>query len=226
MKRFFSVYITVALLFSMMSLVSAKEGIVTITGTSATKGNLVDVRVFVKGTADTIVVVPKYDKDAFLLYEVKDNGKIGEAAHGKNPETGIYQLKWENCGNVDGEVAILTFLVKESAEIKNYTFSAETDGFAVVSGFIGVTESMPGDVTEDGILDVNDVENIKKYSAKWDGYCSSESYTGDVNGDGKVDIADAVIIARAADGWDGYLIDSEREEFTEIVLVEADGEEI
>ncbi len=220
MRKVFCVLMAIILAMGYTAVISASGSYISISGSSGKRGSFVDVRINVKGECEELTVVPVYDKEAFLLYEVKDLETLSGAHHGKNRETGKYQLTWENGGNADGTVAILTFLITESAEIKSYDISATAEGFEVTGGYIGVTEEAPGDVTEDGILDEEDIENIRKHSANWSGIFAVTS--GDVNGDGSVNLADAVMIARSASGWQGYLIDKAREAIDGILEIEFD----
>lgn len=225
MKRIFSVVATILLLISTVSVSMASGNEITLFGTSATKGNLFDVRIYINGTSDNITIIPEYDNDAFLLYDVKYSGLIENGIDGKNTETGEYQIFFENAGEVKGTVAVLTFMAKESAEERIYTFSATAEGFSVKDGYVRVSENVPGDVNGDETADEFDAEEIKKNSAKWSGYDSADFSNGDVNGDGRVDLADAVIILRASEGWAGYGIDVAREETEVMPLVETDMDE-
>lgn len=79
----------------------------------------------------------------------------------------------------------------------------------VLSSFVfagaSTTETKIGDVTNDGVIDLNDVVLLAQYVAGWDVELASgttEIEIADVTNEGKVSLDDVVLLAQYVAGWD------------------------
>lgn len=89
-------------------------------------------------------------------------------------------------------------------------YTAETGGEVVTSDTIFMSNqnitiyahwvSTIGDISNDGLIDINDSVMLSQYLAHWD--IEINLSNADCNGDGKVDIRDAVKLSQFLAGWD------------------------
>lgn len=228
MKKLFCIITVIILILGTVQGIGASEegGKVTVVGMSATKGNLVDLRISLSGNAgiDSLTLDFSYDSSALLMYGITDTGVLEGAYHGYNEEAECFRLSWTDGGNGNGTIAVITFMVKENAEAGRYPVTAVSEEVSVSGGFIKVCEETPGDVTSDGERDEDDINAISEYAAGWSG-AEVSGNSGDINGDEKVNLLDAIIIARNIAGKAGYSIDIERDEIDTASIVEHDEDE-
>ncbi len=69
----------------------------------------------------------------------------------------------------------------------------------IVTGGVIVTSRIPGDVNDDGEVDIFDCVRLKKYIAGFDVTISEAN--ADVNGDGEIDIFDCVRLKKYLAGF-------------------------
>lgn len=116
-----------------------------------------------------------------------------------------------NAPLVTGHVANLTIKVSDTASAGTYTVGTkllEGSSGIVVDGQVTFTvksDRLPGDVNEDGIVDMRDSIVLNRYFAEWDGVTINES-NADVNADGLVDMRDSIILNRYFAEWDGVVL--------------------
>ncbi len=118
---------------------------------------------------------------------------------------------------VNGALATLTFLVAEDVE-NGYEAKVSVTydkanildmdlnevEMTVVNGSIKVLDFIPGDVNDDGTVNLKDAVKLFRYVADVDMDVNIKAI--DVTGDGVATLADAVILFRYAAGWDIELI--------------------
>lgn len=150
-------------------------------------------------------VPPKAFDDYFVL--VNDEGITispdGNTISGK--PTGPIAL-------ANGVIGTLTFKVNDNAAAGTYTVEAyKKSGSVTVVGSVTFTieetvvdERVPGDVNNDGEVDMMDTVLLDRYLADWD--VTINMSNADVNGDGEVDMMDSVLLDRYLADWDVELI--------------------
>ncbi len=162
-----------------------------------------------------------YDSNVMTLIDVKDNGLLGEGTFtAGNDLTAVpFTVLWEDAlapNNYveDGVLATFTFSIDASAASGEYPISITIDdgctfdynindvGLAYVNGAIIISDRMPGDANDDGVVNTKDVVVIKRFLAGWSGV-EINSANSDVNGDGLVNTKDVVVIKRYLAGWSG-----------------------
>ncbi len=113
----------------------------------------------------------------------------------------------------DGVIGTLTFKVNADAALGTYTVEAvKQSGSFTVSGSVTFTvveggaagNRVPGDVNEDGMVDMRDTVALNRFLAEW-GNKINES-NADVNADGLVDMRDTVLLNRYLAEWEGVTL--------------------
>lgn len=111
----------------------------------------------------------------------------------------------------DGHVGTLTFQVDTDAEEGTYTVSVyKKSGSCTVEGsvtfeIVAASDRLPGDVNDDGVVDLIDSVLLERYLAEWDDV-TINLVNADVNGDGEVDLIDSVILDRYLAEWDDVVL--------------------
>ena len=113
---------------------------------------------------------------------------------------------------VDGVIGTLTFKVDEDAEAGVYTVEVyKKSGSCTVTGSVtfevkseSTGDRIPGDVNDDGEVDMIDSVLLDRYLADWD--VTINMSNADVNGDGEVDMIDSVMLDRYLADWDIELV--------------------
>ena len=113
----------------------------------------------------------------------------------------------------DGVLATFTFEVLADAPLgatpitisytPSSTFNMDLDevGFALTSGSVEVIDRLPGDVNDDGEVNLKDVVVLSRYLSGGWGVTINES-NADVNGDQRLDLKDTVLLKRyLSGGW-------------------------
>ncbi|MBR6668993.1 MAG: hypothetical protein IKL25_11660 [Clostridia bacterium] len=109
-----------------------------------------------------------------------------------------------------GQIGTLTFLVDKGAEEGTYTVStyvakgASTVNSSITFEVKAASGRIPGDVNDDGEVDMIDSVLLDRYLADWD--VTINMSNADVNGDGEVDMIDSVMLDRYLADWDIELI--------------------
>ena len=111
----------------------------------------------------------------------------------------------------DGVIGTLTFQVDADAEEGTYTVEAyKKSGSCTVAGAVTFEvksasgDRVPGDVNDDGEVDMIDSVMLDRYLADWD--VTINMANADVNGDGEVDMIDSVMLDRYLADWDIELV--------------------
>ena len=207
-----------------VTVTEGEQPIIYVSEAKARVGNTVSVDIALKNNPGFVSAKLKvnFNSDALSLTEVADAGVLGSTSH--NPSlTSPYILYWNN-GTVtenfvvNGSVATLTFTVSEDAELGEYPITVTYDEddildvdlesieFITLPGKISVVSFTPGDLNDDGKVNVKDNVILSRHIASWEGYSESEIVyeAADLNNDGKVNVKDDVILARYIASWDGY----------------------
>lgn len=107
---------------------------------------------------------------------------------------------------VDGVIGTLTFKVNANAAAGTYTVEAykKSGSVTVVGSVTFVVEAatsgrIPGDVNDDGEVDMRDSVLLYRYLADWG--VTINMANADVNADGEVDMRDSVLLYRYLADW-------------------------
>ncbi len=107
---------------------------------------------------------------------------------------------------VDGKIGTLTFTVDADAAPGTYTVAAKKEsGSVTVEGSVTFTieaasSRLPGDVNDDGEVDMFDTTLLDMYLADWD--VTINLVNADVNADGEVDMFDSTLLDMYLADWD------------------------
>lgn len=153
--------------------------------------------------------------DSSVLELVKcDNGVYSDITTSNVITKNPYHIQWYNLDDVktNGILFTLTFNVKQNAKEGVYPIKITYDEdeicnqkeekihFDVVDGYVKISEYMPGDINNDGKVNLRDVIRLNQYVAGWDVTVSSGAT--DVNGDGKTNLRDVIRLNQYVAGWD------------------------
>ncbi|MGN0620835.1 MAG: dockerin type I repeat-containing protein, partial [Porcipelethomonas sp.] len=86
-------------------------------------------------------------------------------------------------GEYSGEVSVI------------YTVTCEHIGSGVCD-YCGEVITLPGDVNEDGVIDVFDAIQVAQYTVGKKSLTAQQLLAADMNGDSAIDVFDAIIIAK------------------------------
>lgn len=152
--------------------------------------------------------------DSSVLELVKcDNGVYSDITTSNVITKNPYHVQWYNLGDVktNGNLFTLTFNVKQTAKEGVYPIKLTYDEdeicnqkeekvhFDVVDGFVKVSKYMPGDINNDGKVNLRDVIRLNQYVAGWN--VTVDSGSTDVNGDGKTNLRDVIRLNQYVAGW-------------------------
>lgn len=152
--------------------------------------------------------------DSSVLELVKcDNGVYSDITTSNVITKNPYHVQWYNLGDVktNGNLFTLTFNVKQTAKEGVYPIKLTYDEdeicnqkeekihFDVVDGFVKVSKHMPGDINNDGKVNLRDVIRLNQYVAGWN--VTVDSGSTDVNGDGKTNLRDVIRLNQYVAGW-------------------------
>ncbi|MEE0930905.1 MAG: cohesin domain-containing protein [Acutalibacteraceae bacterium] len=153
--------------------------------------------------------------DSSVLELVKcDNGVYSDITTSNVITKNPYHIQWFNLGDVktNGNLFTLTFNVKQNAKEGVYPIKLTYDEdeicnqkeervhFDIVDGSLKVSKYIPGDINNDGKVNLRDVIRLNQYVAGWDVTVSPD--TTDVNGDGKTNLRDVIRLNQYVAGWD------------------------
>ena len=147
-----------------------------------------------------------YDENALEFVEFAEYGDLittsALGANGVNSNNGEISLGYTNAVKPNGQICIIKFRVKDTAEDGEYTISIDGAASAngqklpskVNSGKIMVSKWMSGDFDNDEKLDMNDVVYFMSWvNFSWTGkYPMGYEGNKDFNKDGSVDMEDVV----------------------------------
>ena len=157
-----------------------------------------------------------YDDTALELISASNSGLLtGTYTTSRTLETKPYVLQWMGADDSteSGELAVLTFKVKDDAEAGDYTVSLnvveaynadyEDVAIAAQSGTITVQTVLIGDFNGDGKINGKDGILCSQALAGWD--VEYSELAADVNGDGKFNGKDGILLSQYLAGWDVVL---------------------
>ena len=156
----------------------------------------------------------EYDADLMTLISWKQ-GDYNSIACG--PEANVpFRFSWADAVNPDnttnGVLVYLTFEAKEGVDPTEtaiavrylseeiYNAAWENVCFAAIDGIIKLSNVTPGDVNEDGKVNIRDVGLMQQYMNGWE--VTFNAAAADVNCDGKVNIRDVGLMQQYMNGWD------------------------
>lgn len=151
-------------------------------------------------------VPPKAFNDFFVIVNI-DGVDISADGTGLSGSLQDYSL----AALADGHIGTLTFMVDEDAAEGTYTVeTVNVVGSCTVDGSItfevkAASEGLPGDVNDDGVVDLVDSVLLERYLAEWDGI-TINMINADVNNDGEVDLVDSVLLDRYLAEWDDVVL--------------------
>lgn len=152
-------------------------------------------------------VPPKAFNDFFVVVNIDgvDISADGTGLSGNLEDYTLSEL-------ADGKIGTLTFTVDTDAEEGTYTVSTYKDtGSCTVEGSItfevkaATSEGLPGDVNDDGVVDLVDSVLLERYLAEWEDV-TINMVNADVNNDGEVDLVDSVLLDRYLAEWDDVVL--------------------
>ena len=146
-----------------------------------------------------------YDETVLTLKSAVNGTLFTSFTSGKN-------YIFDSASNVtgDGTLATFTFTVKEDAEAGEYTVTpivrscvndiGEDVPVKTESGTVSVIAYLYGDANEDGMIDMKDVVNLRRYLAEFDYETNTSSVSAgqgaDANADGVIDMKDVVLLRK------------------------------
>lgn len=157
-----------------------------------------------------------YDSDVLSLIDVKNSDLLSEMSYVTSPslDTCPYQLQWSSgVKNISesGVLVTLTFKVKKEAASGKYPVTIkynaddifntdfENELFGVENGNVEIIDYIPGDVNNDGIVNLKDVASLQQYLSGWQ--ISVNTDAGDTNGDGSINLKDVALLQQYLSGW-------------------------
>ena len=166
-------------------------------------------------SSSKIAIEKKEDLSAYC-----SNSATNSQYHTANP----YNLQWAYGLSTEdityeGEIAVITFKVKDSAKLGNTQVKIYADqatnqkgeklGVKGTTANINILEQPPcvlGDVDDSGEINLVDLVCLAQYVAKWDVNFNENAM--DVNGDAVKDLTDLVLLAQYIADWDVEFKDS------------------
>lgn len=153
-----------------------------------------------------------YDSSAIELVSC-DEGAFGEVTTSNEISKNPYHVQWYHLDDVktNGEMCKLTFNVKQTAKEGKYVVKLTYDEeeicnqkeenihFDVMDGAINVSAHIPGDVNDDGKVNLKDVIRLNQYVAGWS--VTVNSVSADANADGKINLKDVIRLNQYVAGW-------------------------
>nr|WP_305119683.1 leucine-rich repeat protein [Ruminococcus sp. zg-924] len=154
-----------------------------------------------------------YDSNALELKSC-EQGDFGEITTSNIITKNPYHVQWFDLTNVktNGNLFTLTFVIKSNAKEGTYPITVTYDKeeicndkeenvhFDVMNGAVKVAAHTPGDINEDGKVNLRDVIRLNQFVAGWN--VKVNEGAKDVNGDGKVNLRDVIRLNQYVAGWD------------------------
>lgn len=181
------------------------------------KGGTIDIPVQIKNNPGIAgaTLSASYDKSVLTLEGITKGNIFGNGNYAAYPETGVVQ--WYHTENVagDGVLFTLQFSVNGNAQNGSYNIAVGLrDGIPAnlsnadanivnaqfISGVLEIESGIPGDVTGDGVVAINDVVKLARAVAGNITLTEAEKAMADVTGDGVIAINDVVKLARYVAG--------------------------
>lgn len=182
----------------------------TVSTATASQGKEVALDIAIEGNPGVIGISFQinYDKTRLKLTGYTDGAmKDWSVSVGKGEKA-----VWldETAGVINGNILTLKFQILDDAPdglasvtltgFKASTLDETAVDATVFAGGITVTSRIPGDVNDDGEVDIFDCVRLKKYIAGFD--VTINEANADVNGDGEIDIFDCVRLKKYLAGFD------------------------
>lgn len=153
-------------------------------------------------------------KEKFGAYETSFTDKtliFVNGGGGKYTGASDITLMTFNCkvnGEVDKKMVEVTLMSDKEYPVDmigpvQANGSIETIPTTVTGAKLFLGDCIPGDVNDDGEVDITDSVLLQRYVAGWPGI-EINLAAADVNGDGEADITDSVILQRHVAAWSGY----------------------
>lgn len=229
-KKLISLFMAITMIITVLPLgvltfgaaETTTAAVISVYSTYAMKDSDVEVSLIIKNNPGILGMTLKleYDEDKAELTAVKKGDALDYMTFTtpQDLRSGC-QLPWdaENVSEEDvkdGEIAILTFHVKDTAENGDfvnirlsYNRGAIIDndmnaiGVGIDNGTIQIIDYIPGDLNGDGIVNTTDVVFLRRFVAGGYNVTINEA-AADVNDDGLINTTDAVYIRRYIAG--GY----------------------
>ena len=154
-----------------------------------------------------------YDSNVMTIVNAESVGI--NALYSQRMTDNPFVVSWESGDHdidTNGEIVKLTFMVNENAnegtypititydEDNIYNLKEENIHFDVVNGSVTVSEYLPGDINNDGKVNMKDLTRLHQYINGWD--VTVNESAKDVNGDGKVNMKDLTRLHQFINGWD------------------------
>ena len=185
--------------------------------TSAMAGETVQVALRVKNNPGIVALRVNVTYDAAVLTPTamteQDFADVSFGPLTKNPLTVLWADAIHPDVTTDGVIALFTFAVAADAPVGEipllvgitdpediFNAAGDTVSFAMVHGGVNVVDYIPGDVNNDGKVNVRDLGLMQQYLNGWDVTMSLTA--ADVNGDGKVNVRDLGTLQQYLNGWD------------------------
>lgn len=153
-----------------------------------------------------------YDNSVLELVSC-DASDFGEITTSNQLTKNPYHVQWYHLDDVktNGEMCKIKFNVKQNAKEGKYTLNLTYDEeeicnqkeenvhFDVTNGVVSVSKHLPGDVNDDGKVNLKDVIRLNQYVAGWN--VTVNSISADANSDGKVNLKDVIRLNQYVAGW-------------------------
>ena len=232
LKQYLAILLAVLMFFSTSSLEAfaietTKNAVATITveNKTASPGDTVTVDVSIKDNPGILGAVLKLTYDKSLTLIKGENGDAFSYLTMTKPGKFVSPCKFawdgQECSKddcKDGIILKLTFKVAEDAQAgkelkislsaegeKIYDNNLETLNVTTKAGGITVKDYDPGDVNDDGEINVADVIMIRRHIAGGYGIKINEK-AADVNNDSSIDAADVILVRRYITGGYGVVL--------------------
>lgn len=137
-----------------------------------------------------------------------------ETMYSENITDNPYVVSWESGTynvSTNGTIVKLTFAIKSDVtegeypitisydEDDIYNLKEENVQFEIVNGSVKVSKHTPGDINNDGKVNMKDLTRLHQYINGWK--VSVVESAIDVNGDGKVNMKDLTRLHQYINGW-------------------------
>jgi len=104
------------------------------------------------------------------------------------------------------------YFIDESGNITEADASPTDGVFELITDTLGTyaviesgSDRLPGDINEDGTVDLKDVTILRRFVAEWEGVTISAA-NSDVDGDGEIDLKDVTVLRRYVAEWEGVVL--------------------
>lgn len=227
MKKFLSVFLCLALVFSVVITASVSadtQPVITVSNVTAQQGETVKVDISIDNNPGIMGMTfcVTYDVNA-LEYAGYEEGYLTNYSvlnHADKGEISIVNIEDNDVAN-DGVIVTVVFTIKETAEFADYEigivnknpekygdslhdcFSNSKEQFIVPivnNGCINVIKIISGDANGDGEVTSSDFSLLIQYLNGWN--VTIDLMNSDANYDGAVNARDCALLIQYLNGWD------------------------